>query len=77
MPVMGALFQSGYSRHPTFILAMQLLTEIVTFHRSRVYVTAPLINYQTMQIPLNLIEHFVKRLGLRETFNANIHLSVS
>ena len=30
----------------------------------------------TMQIPLNLIEHFVEGLGLRETFNA-IHLSIS
>ena len=26
----------------------------VAFHRSRVQVTAPLINYQTTQIPLNL-----------------------
>ena len=39
-------------------------------------VTAPLINYQTTQIPLDLIEHFVKRLGLGDTFNA-VHLSVS
>ena len=49
---------------------------VVTFHRSRVQVTAPSMNYQTLQIPLNLIEHFVKGLGLGETFNA-IHLSVS
>ena len=48
----------------------------VTFHRSRIQVTAPLINYQTTRIPLNLIEHFVKRSGLGDTFNA-IHLSVS
>lgn len=47
-----------------------------TFHRSKVQVTVPSINYQTTQIPLNLMEHSVKRLGLRDTFNA-IHLSVS
>lgn len=35
----------------------------VTLHRSRIQVTAPLINCQTTRIPLNLIEHFVKRLG--------------
>ena len=45
----------------------------VTFHRSRVQVTAALINYQTTQIPLNLTEHFVKRLGLGDA----IHLSIS
>ena len=48
----------------------------VTFHRSRVQVTAASINYQTTQIPLDLIEHFVKRLGLGDTFNA-VCLSVS
>ena len=48
----------------------------VTFHRSRVKITASLINYHTTQIPLDLTEHFVKRLGLGDTFNA-IHLSVS
>ena len=48
----------------------------VTFHRSMVQVTASKINYQTTQIPLDLIEHFVKRLGLGDTFNA-IHLSLS
>lgn len=47
-----------------------------TFHRSKVQVTVPSINYQTTQIPLNLMEDSVKRLGLRDTFNA-IHLSVS
>ena len=31
----------------------------VTFHRSRVQVTPPSIYYQTTQIPLDLIEHFV------------------
>ena len=45
----------------------------VTFHRSRVQVIAPSINYQTTQIPLDLIEHFVKRLGLGDSFNA-VHL---
>ena len=44
----------------------------VTFHRSRVQVTASLINYHTTQIPLDLTEHFVKRLGLGDTFNADI-----
>ena len=48
----------------------------VTFHRSRVQVTAPQINYQPTQIPLDLIEHFVKILWPGDTFNA-IHLSVS
>ena len=48
----------------------------VTFHSSRVQVTAPQINYQTTQIPLDLIELFVKILGLGDTLNA-IHLSVS
>ena len=37
--------------------------------------TAPSINYQTTHIPLELKEHFVKRIGLGDTFNA-IHLSV-
>ena len=37
---------------------------------------APLINYQTTQIPLDLIEHFVKRLGLGDSFNV-VHLSLS
>ena len=44
----------------------------VTLHRSRIQVTAPLINYQTTRIPLDLTE----KLGLGDTFNA-IHLSVS
>ena len=48
----------------------------VTFHKSRVQVIAPLINYQTTQIPLDLIEHFVKRLGLGDSFNV-VHLSLS
>ena len=48
----------------------------VTFHRSRVQVIAPLINYQTTQIPLDLIEHFVKRLGLGDSYNV-VHLSLS
>ena len=48
----------------------------VTFHRSRVQVIAPLINYHTTQIPLDLIEHFVKRLGLGDSFNV-VHLSLS
>ena len=39
-------------------------------------VTAPQMNCQTTQIPLYLIEHFVKSLGLANTFNS-IHLSVS
>ena len=45
-------------------------------YRSRVQVIAPLINYQTIQIPLDLIEHFVKRLGLGDSFNV-VHLSLS
>ena len=32
----------------------------VTFHRSRVQVTAPSIDHQTTQIPLDPIKHFVK-----------------
>ena len=49
----------------------------VMLHRSRIQVTAPLINYKTTRIPLlDLTERFVKRLGLGDTFNA-IHLSVS
>ena len=44
---------------------------LVVFNRQlEVLVTAQ------MQILLNLIEHFVKRLGLGETFNT-VHLSVS
>ena len=42
---------------------------------SKVQVTVPSINYQTTQIPFDLIEHYVKRLGLGDTFNA-IQLSV-
>ena len=62
-------------------LAAILLSDIagskvqVTFYRSRVQVIAPSINYQTTQIPLDLIEHFVKRLGLGDSFNA-FHLSL-
>ena len=48
----------------------------VTFHKSRVQVIAPSINYQTTQIPLDLIEHFVKRVELGDSFNA-VHLSLS
>ena len=48
----------------------------ITFHRSRVQVTAPSINDQTKQVPLDLIEHFVKRKSVRRQFNA-VHLSVS
>ena len=48
----------------------------VTFHWSRVQVTAPSINYQTTQFPLELIKHFVKRLGLGDTYSA-VFLSVS
>ena len=33
-------------------------------------VTAPSINYQRTQIPLDLIELDVKRLGVGDTFNA-------
>ena len=36
----------------------------VTFHRSRVDVTAPSINYEATQFLLDLEDHFVKRLGL-------------
>ena len=55
--------------------------KIFTKYRShstgkKVHVTAPKMNCQTTQIPLYLIEHFVKSLGLANTFNA-IHLSVS
>ena len=46
----------------------------VTILRSRVQVTAPSINYQSTQIPLDLTEHFVERLGLGYTFNAIIYL---
>ena len=42
---------------------------------SKVQVTVPSINYQTTQILLDLIEHYVMRLGLGDTFNA-IQLSV-
>ena len=42
----------------------------VTFHWSRVQVTAPSINYQTTQFLLELIKHLVKRLGLGDTFSA-------
>ena len=38
-------------------------------------VTAPAIDYQTTQIPLDLIEHFVKRLVLGDSLNA-VHLSL-
>lgn len=49
----------------------------VTFHSSRVQVAVLSINYQTTQIPLDLMEHFFfKRLGLGDTFNV-IHISVS
>ena len=42
---------------------------LVTFHGSRVEVTAPSMNYtyQATQIPLDLIEYFVRRLGLGDT----------
>ena len=50
--------------------------QVTSFHRSRVQITAPSINYQTAKIPLDLMEHFVKRLGLGDAFNA-IHLFVS
>ena len=46
----------------------------VTILRSRVQITAPSINYQSTQIPLDLIEHFFERLGLGYTFNAIIFL---
>jgi len=36
-------------------------------------VTAPSINYQTTQIRLHLIEHFVKRFWLGDTFNADLY----
>ena len=45
-------------------------------YRSRKQGIAPSINYQTTQIPLDLIEHFVKRLGLGDSFNV-VHLSLS
>ena len=35
-----------------------------------IQVTAPSINYQTTKITLDLIEYFVKRLELGDTFNA-------
>ena len=38
-------------------------------------VTALSINYETTHIPLDLIAHFVKILGLGDTFYA-VHLSV-
>ena len=42
----------------------------VTFHRSRVQVTAPSLNYQSTQISPNLMENFtfVKRLWLGDTY---------
>ena len=46
----------------------------ITFHRSRVQVTAPSINYQTTQILLDLIEHFVRRLGLGDTLMQFVYL---
>ena len=55
---------------PEFLLWGTLLDA-----ESKVQVTAPLINYQTTQIPLDLIERFVKRLGIGDTFNA-VQLSV-
>ena len=55
---------------PEFLLWGTLLDA-----ESKVQVTAPLINYQTTQIPLDLIECFVKRLGIGDTFNA-VQLSV-
>ena len=48
----------------------------VRFHRSRLQVIVPSINNQTTQTPLDLIEHFVQRLGLGDSFNA-VHLSLS
>ena len=36
-------------------------------------VTAPSINYQITQIPLDPVEHFVERLGLGDTFNADLY----
>ena len=55
--------------HAITIEQLGLEYRSVTFHRSMVQVTASSINYQTTQIPLNLIE-------LEDTFNA-IHLSLS
>ena len=55
---------------PEFLLWGTLLDA-----ESKVQVTAPLINYQTTQIPLDLMERFVKRLGIGDTFNA-VQLSV-
>ena len=53
---------------------MVSLDSVVFWPGSRV--TAPSINYQTTQIPIDPIKHFVKKLGLGETFNA-VHVSVS
>ena len=39
-------------------------------------ITAPWINYRTTQVSLDLKENFVKRLGIRDTFNV-VHLSAS
>ena len=80
-------FHSGFITHAQFNLQFHLQCLIswvfdarskvqVTFHRSTVQVNAPSITYQTTQIPLHLVEHFVKRLGLGDTFKA-VHLSVS
>ena len=44
----------------TFTIFNLLALKQVTFHRSRVQVTAPSINYQTTQIPLDPVKHFVK-----------------
>ena len=41
-----------------------------------IQVTAPSLNYQTTDYTLDLIEYFVKRLELGDTFNA-VCLSVS
>ena len=68
----------GYFVRVTVLLVVSFTagsTVRVTFHRSRVHIIAPSINYQTTQIPLDLIEHFVNRLGLGDSFNA-VHLSL-
>ena len=53
-----------YNRHAVGLAGSKVQ---VTFHRSREQVTVPPINYQSTQIPLDLIEHFVKRLGIGDS----------
>ena len=52
------------------------LDSSIVFLFTGVKSTAPSINYQTTQIPIDPIKHLVKKLGLGGTFNA-VSLSVS